>query len=88
MEDKTRLELDLEQLESYKTPPGIKALLVILIIIILFLGFHSLTLKRLIQKRDARIEEIKKDFDLERRELHEKIRGLEGRVGEKGTEYL
>ncbi len=86
MEDKTRLELDLEQLERYKTPPGIIALIVILIIIILFLGFHSLTLKRLIHKKDARIEEIKKGFDLERRELEERIRGLEERVGEKVEE--
>ena len=86
MEDKTRLELDLEQLERYKTPPGIKALIVILIIIIIFLSFHSMMLNELIQTKDERIEEIKKDFDLERRELHEKIRGLEERVGEKVEE--
>ena len=82
MDDKTRLELDLEQLERYKTPPGIKALIVILIIIILFLGFHSLTLKRLVQEKDARIVVIKKEFYEERKKLYEKVRGLEEKPSE------
>lgn len=82
MDDKTRLELDIENLERYKTPPGIKALLVILIIIVFLLSFHSIMMKELIQKKDARIEMLKEDFNAERKELREKIRGLKEQVSE------
>ncbi len=69
--DKTRLELDIEQHERFKTPPVVKIILIILIIALFALGKHAVDLNK-------ELTETKERFKDEKSELEKKIKMLEG----------
>jgi len=74
MADKTRLELDLEHRERYRTSLGIKGLIVVLIVALAGAGMYAYTLKKELMTRDAEMALVKENFQKEKVELLSKFK--------------
>lgn len=80
MENKTPLERDIERIESFKTPWGVKVLIVLLITCLSALGLYTLDLKKKVTIKEKEIAEIKELFQDDRSALLEEIRELSREV--------
>ncbi|NOZ69913.1 MAG: hypothetical protein GXP46_11900 [Deferribacteres bacterium] len=61
MPDKTRLELDIEHCERFRTPPGVKILIVFLVIAVFALGVYTFKLRQELAKKQQEIILLKKN---------------------------
>ncbi len=61
MPDKTRLELDIEHRERFRTPPGVKLLVILLVIAVLGLGVYTFKLRQELAKKEHEIVLLKKN---------------------------
>jgi hypothetical protein len=86
MENKTSLERDIERIESFRTPLGVKVLIVLLIAGLAAVGFYALDLKRKMTMKENEIVEIRKASQEERLGLMEEIRKLTEKGEEPETE--
>ncbi len=62
MPDKTRLELDIEHLERFRTSPGVKILIVVLIIAIFVIGVYSFKIRQELTKKEQEIILLKENL--------------------------
>jgi len=74
MIDKTKLELDIERHEMYRTPFCISLLVIILTMALITSGIYIYKLRREIEERDLKISLMKEDFKKEKAELLKRIR--------------
>jgi hypothetical protein len=86
MESKSPLERDIERIESFRTPLGVKVLIVLLIAGLAALGLYALDLKRKMTMKENEIAEIRKASQEERLGLMEEIRKLTEKGEEPETE--
>lgn len=77
MSDKTRLELDIEHHERYITPPGVKILVVLLVIILCAGGAFIFKLHNELTLKESEIAALKDDFRKEKTALLGQIRQFE-----------
>jgi hypothetical protein len=77
MEDKTRLELEIEHQERYKIPISVKILTVLLLIALCAAGVYIYNLKQNLLKKEQELTLMKDDFQKEKVELLSRIKQLE-----------
>ncbi len=77
MSDKTRLELDIEQQERYRTPVGVKILIAVLIIALFAVGVYTLNIRQELSKKEREIISFKENLRKEKVELLSRIKRLE-----------
>lgn len=77
MTDKTRLELDLEHQERYKTPLGVRILIVLLIMGLCAAGAYIFRLHQALSQKEQEIVALRNNFQNEKTALLGKIRRLE-----------
>ncbi len=61
MPDKTRLELDIEHCERFRTPPGVRALIILLVIAVFALGVYAFKLRQELADKQQEIILLKKN---------------------------
>lgn len=77
MSDKTPLERDIERNEMFRTPIGIKILIILLVAGFCAVGIYALDLKHDLSAKEQEIALIKDIFQEERVELIEELKRLE-----------
>jgi membrane protein insertase Oxa1/YidC/SpoIIIJ len=86
MENKTALERDIERIELFKTPLGVKVVIVLLIAGLAALGLYAIDLKQKVTVREKEIAEIRKVYQEEKIGLMEEIRKLTKKAEPAGPE--
>lgn len=77
MEDKTRLELDIQERESHRTPAAVKALVALLIIGLCAMGIFTFNMRKELLEKEGEIMLLQESFRQEKVELLSRIKMLE-----------